>query len=472
MRTRKPAALLASLSLTACNLAPAYTPPTAASVAAPVAFRDGGNWTPAAPADDAPRGNWWQVIADPQLDALEQKIEAASPQLAAALARYDQARGYARQARSGLFPQIDANGSAERGRDQTHGQQHEFTIGGALSYEVDLWGRVRNQVRAGRADVEASAADLASVRLSLQAELADDYIQLRGLDAQVAVLEATVVAFGKALKLNEARHDGGASSGVDVGRARTQLSAAQAQLDQAHADRALMEHAIAALVGEPASTFTIAAAPTLADPPVVPVAAPSLLLQRRPDIASAERRMAAANARVGVAKAAMFPSLTLGASGGFDTTGGALFSAATGFWALGPAMALLSVFDGGKRKGQLQVARGEFDETAANYRQTVLTAFREVEDQMALANRLASAEQNQQDAVTAAAQTNRLASIRYREGAASYLEVVTAQTAELDARRLAIDLRSRRLQASVNLIRALGGGWSAASDGAAQAALN
>lgn len=471
MRIRKSAALLAAVSLGACNLAPDYAPPTA-SAATPAAFRETGPWTPAAPADDTPRGNWWQVFGDPQLDALEAKIEGANPQLAAALARYDQAQGYSRQARAARFPTLDTNASAERSRDPTNGQQHEFILGAALSYELDLWGRVRNQVAAGKADVQASAADLASVRLSLQAELADDYMRLRGLDSQIAVLEATVDAYGKALKVNVARHDGGASSGVDVGRAQTQLSAAQAQLDQSRADRALMEHAIAALVGEPASTFTIASTELAGDPPAVPVGAPSLLLQRRPDIAAAERRMAAANARVGVARAAMFPNITLGGSGGFDTTSGALFSAASGFWALGPALALLSVFDGGRRKGEVEVARGVFDETAADYRQTVLTAFREVEDQMALANRLADAERNQQAAVTAAERTNKLATIRYREGAASYLEVVTAQTAELDARREAIDIRSRRLAASVDLIRALGGGWAGQGEGAGAGALN
>jgi NodT family efflux transporter outer membrane factor (OMF) lipoprotein len=471
MRGHKPAALLAAVSLSACSLAPAYTPPAATS-ATPVAFRETGPWTPAAPADAVPRGPWWQVFGDPQLDSLEARIEGANPQLAAALARYDQAKGYSRQARAARFPTLDANASAERSRDSTNGQQHEFIVGGSLSYELDLWGRVRNLVAAGKADVQASEADLASVRLSLQAELADDYMQLRGLDAQIAVLEATVDAFGKALKLNVARHDGGASSGVDVGRAQTQLSAARAQLDQSRADRALMEHAIAALVGEPASTFTIAPVQMAGDPPAIPVSAPSLLLQRRPDIAAAERRMAAANARVGVARAAMFPNITLGGSGGFDTTGGALFSAATGFWALGPALALLSVFDGGRRKGQVEVARGEFDEAAANYRQTVLTAFREVEDQMTLANRLADAETNQLAAVTAAVRTNKLATIRYREGAADYLEVVTAQTAELDARRLAVDIRARRMAASVNLIRALGGGWQGPGSGVSAAALN
>jgi len=471
MRGADYATIAAALALAGCNLAPDYAPP---QVAAPAAYGNIGPWAPAAPADTASRGPWWAQFADPVLDDLEQRIETASPQLAAALARYDQARAYRQQARSELFPEIGAQASAERDRVSarrplagTSGAQryNDYVVGASASYELDLWGRVRNMVSAGRANEQASAADLANVRLSLQAELADDYFRMRGLDAETALLEATVDAYQRAFKLTDARHSGGASSGLDVGRAQTQLSSARAQLAEVAAERALLEHAIAALVGENASSFTIARATTgMAQPRPVPVGAPSTLLQRRPDIAAAERRMAAANARIGMQKAAFFPTISLGLAGGYETTGGDLLSKSTSFWALGPAAAVLSLFDGGRRRAAVAVARGEFDEAAANYRQTVLDAFRAAEDQMTLANRLAESARDQAEAVKAAEQTNRLALIRYREGAADYLEVVTSQTAELEAKRTALDIRTRRLQANVDLIRAFGGGWDGMLD--------
>ncbi|PIB90914.1 RND transporter [Caulobacter sp. FWC2] len=439
-------------------MAPAYAPPTPA---APVAFRDTGPWTPAAPAEAVRDGTWWAVFKDPTLDGLERKLELGSANLAAALARYDQARALSRQASSALLPRVGAQGSVERQRTPANGRYDTATLAASAAYELDLWGRVRNLVAAGQADAQASAADLAGVRLSLQAQLADTYFSLRGADAQIAVLASTVEAYRQALDLTNRRQAGGAASGLDTGRAQTQLAATQAQYEQAVADRALLEHALAVLVGEPASSFTLAAAPQLTEAPVTPVGAPSTLLQRRPDIAAAERRMAAANARVGVARAAWFPSVTLAAAGGYQSNGGELLSAANHVWALGPLAAALPLFDGGARKAEVARSRAVFDETAAGYRQTVLDAFREVEDQMVLANRLAAAQDRQDEALAAAARTTALATTRYREGAASYLDVVTAQTAELQARREAQDLRTRRLAASVDLIRALGGGWVA-----------
>ncbi|MFL9874226.1 efflux transporter outer membrane subunit [Paraburkholderia megapolitana] len=450
------------LLLSGCDLAPRYTQPSIA--AAPTTFKESGPWTPAQPDDGAYRGAWWKIIDDPQLDALEQRVMSDSPQLAAAVARYDEASALARRARSGLFPQLDAKASAARMRTAspstgTHIDYRDYAIGASVSYELDLWGRVRNLVAAGDAEKQASAADLAVVKLSLQAELADHYVQLRGLDAQIVLLRQTGNAYDAALQLTMKRFAGGAASELDVGRARTQLASAQSDIEQRMADRALLEHAIAVLVGEQASVFSIAPEQVFAEPPPVPVTAPSRLLQRRPDVAAAERRVAAANSRIGVARAAFFPAITLGGSGGVEATAGTLFSAANRVWALGPAAALLPIFDGGSRSADLDQARAQLNEAAADYRQTTLDSFREVEDQLALINRLANASQREAEAVKAAQRTTQLANVQYREGAVDYLQVVTAQTAELQVRETQITLQARRLTACVDLVRALGGSW-------------
>ena len=454
-----------ALALAGCSLAPAYAPP-ATPIAA--AYKEQGPWTPAAPADAQPRGLWWAMFSDPVLDDLEARAERANPSLAAAIAAYDQARALAAQARAGLVPEIDGNASAIR---QRRSQNAPLRVGGAntlstdqvgasLAYELDLWGRLRN-LAAGAGDrAQASAADLKSMRLSLQADLADDYLTLRGLDAQLRLLETTAKAYARALELTRVLHNGGAATGLDVARAQTQLSTTRAQITDVGAQRALMEHAIAALVGQSASAFSLA--PVTADlpQPKVAVSAPSLLLQRRPDIAAAERRAAAANADIGVARAALFPALTLDGSAGWQSAGGVnLLQAPNTVWMLGPQL-LGPIFDGGRRRAGVRASRAAFDQASANYRGVVLDAFRDVEDQMALANRLAAEAKDQTDAVAAARRSVELADIRYRQGVATYLDVVTAQTAALSAEQAAIQLTTRRLQASVNLTRALGGAWS------------
>lgn len=454
--------------LCGCDLSPRYHRPALSGV--PATFRETGIWTPAQPADALPRGAWWSVMGDGALNVLEERIEHDSPQLAAATARYDEARALVRRARAEFFPQIDATASARRERTLfpatgSYYEYHDFETGGTVSWEPDIWGRIRNLVRAARANAQASAADLAAIRLSLQGELGDDYFQLRGLDARISLLQKTTGAYSAALDLTTARFAGGAANEMDVGRARTQLATTQSRLEQQVADRALVEHAIAVLVGAQPSTFSIPPVDDLPPVPVIPVIAPARLLQRRPDVASAERHMAAANARIGVARAAFFPNITLGATGGSETTAGMLASAGSGVWALGPALATLAIFDGGRRFANLALTHAEYAQAAAGYRQTALTAFREVEDQLALLNHLADAAARQEEGVVAATRTDQLAAIRYREGAVDYLQVVIAQTAELQAREDLITVNTRRLMSGIDLVRAMGGGWGA-HDGA------
>ena len=463
----RPAFALALAALVAgCQLAPDYARP---SVAVPTAFKEQGPWTEAQPADAAARGPWWTSFHDPVLDGLEAKVESVNPTLAAAVANYDQARAFAAEGASGLYPSVgvlDSNtynrqsdNRPLRGKDQPN-EYAANTFGVGVAYELDFWGRVRNQAAAGAAQAQASAADLATARLSLQASLADDYLNLRGLDAEAQLLASTVVAYGRAYSLTEARHTGGAASALDVDRAATQLASAKAQVSDIAARRALFEHAIASLAGEPASSFSLAPAPGPEAIPAPPAGLPSTLLQRRPDIASAERRAYAANRQIGVARAAFFPTVTLDPQAGFQNTGGqSLLIAPNSFWTLGPQLAL-TLFDGGQRHAALAASKAAFLAASDGYRATVLTAFQQVEDELALANHFAAEAKDEADAVNAAQATTNLSLIRYREGATSYLEVVTAQTAELQAEQALITLQTQRRLASVDLVRALGGGWS------------
>jgi NodT family efflux transporter outer membrane factor (OMF) lipoprotein len=454
-----------TLLLGACSLAPPLKTPDVPSAAA---YKELGPWTPAQPADRLPRDSWWTLYDSAELDQLQTRLISGSPTLAAAFANYAQARALSDQARAGLFPTVSLNASATRNRDSVNAPLrlptsppyfNDNTIGGSASYELDLWGQIRNEVAMGEANAAASAADLENARLLLIAQLVEDYIQLRMLDRDSAILDETVVAYARALGLTEQRHNAGIAPGLDVSQAQTQLDAARSQAAQTLAQRALMEHAIAALLGVSASTFSIQ--PEIVDIklPQIPSGVPATLLQRRPDIAAAQRRMIAANANIGVARAAYFPNLTLGAQGGFESKSSSNWlSAPSAFWAIGPN-ALLSVFDGGLRRAQVAQARAEFDASAANYRGIVVGAFQQVEDDLASLNHFHDASVEEKAAVDAAQRTLDFSLALYKQGATDYLTVVTSQTALLQTQLQALNLDTLQLTASVDLIRALGGGW-------------
>jgi NodT family efflux transporter outer membrane factor (OMF) lipoprotein len=454
-----------TLLLGACSLAPPLKTPV---VPAPDAYKEIGPWTQAEPADRLPRDSWWALYGNTELNDLEKQLIAGNPTLAAALANYAQARALADQARAGLFPTVGLSASAQRNRESVNAPLrgpttptyfNSNTLGGSVSYELDLWGQIRNEVAAGEANAAASAADLENARLSLIAQLVQDYIQLRSLDRDSAILDETVKAYARALALTEQRHDAGIAPGLDVAQAQTQLNTALSQAAQTLAQRALMEHAIAALIGVSASTFALKPEIVAIQLPQIPSGVPSTLLERRPDIAGAQRRMIAANANIGVARAAYFPTLTLGAQGGFQSTGFSNWlSAPSSFWALGPN-ALLSVFDGGLRRAQVAQARAEFDASAANYRGTVVGAFQQVEDSLATLNHFHDASVDEKAAVDAAQRTLDFSLALYKQGATDYLTVVTSQTALLQTQLEALNLDTQQLTASVDLIRALGGGW-------------
>ena len=453
------------LLLSACSLAPPLKIPV---VPAGDAYKEIGPWTQAQPADRLPRDSWWALYGNAELDGLEKRLIDGNPTLAAALANYAQARALADQARAGLFPTLGLNASAARNRESINAPLrgpttptyfNTNTLGGSVSYELDLWGQIRNEVAAGEANAAASAADLENARLSLIAQLVQDYIQLRSLDRDSAIFDETVQNFTRALELTVQRHDAGIAPGLDVAQAQTQLNAARSQAAQTLAQRALMEHAIAALLGVSASTFSLKPEIVAIELPQTPSGVPSTLLERRPDIAGAQRRMIAANANIGVARAAYFPTLTLGAQGGFQSTAVSNWlSAPSSFWALGPN-ALLSLFDGGLRRAQVAQARAEFDASAANYRSIVVSAFQQVEDSLATINHFHDASIEEKAAVDAAQRTLDFSMALYKQGATDYLTVVTSQTALLQTRLEALNLDTIQLTASVDLIRALGGGW-------------
>ena len=463
-----PAVALLALGLAACSQAPTLAVP---EVPIPAAYKEVAPWAPATPNDRVSRGAWWALFADPDLDALEERLAANSPDLAAAFARYRQAVATADQVRAIPFPTLGVSFNTQADRQaelrplrvlgpNSPDQYRAHTLGFNLDYEFDLWGRVRNLVVAGNATQEAAQADLESARMSLQAQLAESYLVLRGLDRDVALLREAEDAYGKALGLIERRREGGIASGLDLARAQTQLESTRSQVRQSMAQRAVVEHAIAALVGAAAPDFTIAPRTTPIALPVVPASVPSELLQRRADIAAAQRRVVAANASVGVSRAAWFPALTLNALFGLQSSDiGQLFTTPNTFWAVGPTLAA-SLFDGGRRTAEVARTQAVLDENGARYKAVVLGAFQQVEDALALLDHYRAAAASEEAAYAAAQRALDLSLARYREGAASYLEVVTSQTAALQAQRNALDLANRQRRASVQLVRALGGGWS------------
>jgi NodT family efflux transporter outer membrane factor (OMF) lipoprotein len=455
--------------LAGCAVGPRYSRPSAQT---PPDYKEvPPNWKTAQPSDQIAKGKWWEIYQDPLLNSLEEQINVSNQNLKAAQAQFDQARAIVRQTRSAYYPTVTAGVSATRSHEsqnRPNGQlssNNNFTdlqLPVDAAYELDVWGRVRRTVEAARASAQASAADLESVSLSLHAELANDYFLMRSLDAEAQLLDSTVTAFQKALDLTQNRYQGGVASQVDVAQAQTQLETTRAQAVDLRVQRAQFEHAIAVLVGQPAPTFSLPVAPLANTPPAVPPGLPSELLERRPDIASTERRMAQANALIGVAKAAYYPTITLSASGGFEGSSASnWFSWPSGFVA-GGASALVTVFDAGRRRAVTDQARSFYDESVANYRQTVLTAFQEVEDNLAALRLLEQEAQTQDGAVAAAEHSLTLSNNRYKGGVTTYLEVITAQSAALTDERTAVEIAGRRMAASVFLIKALGGGWTTA----------
>jgi NodT family efflux transporter outer membrane factor (OMF) lipoprotein len=434
------------------------------------AFRENADWKIAQPADQELRGDWWELFGDPTLSALERQIDISNQTLRAAAAQFAQARAIVRGTRAGLFPQVDVAPSASRselsGNRQTSAVRaaaNDFVVPVDVSYEADVWGRIRGTVDVARANAQASAADVETARLSLHAELASDYFTLRGIDRDRQLLDAAVESFEKALELTQNRFQGGIASQADVAQAETVLETTRAQAVDVAVARAGFEHAIAVLVGRTATTFSIPVEPLNLTPPSVPVGLPSELLERRPDIAAAERRVAAAYAQVGVANAAFYPRLLLSGAVGFESSPlGKLLAGASNFWTIGGSLAV-NVFDAGRRRAASEQARAAQDQADAIYRQSVLLAFREVEDQLAALRILDEEAAIQQRAVDAAERSLLQATNRYRGGIASYLEVTSAQNALLANQRTAAGILTRRMDASVLLMKGVGGGWQVAS---------
>jgi len=456
-----------------CTVGPNYKRPDPVGPT-PAAFKEqqpGGDWKAAQPGDTALRGKWWTLFGDAQLSALEEKVVVSNQTLKAAAAQYQAARDQVRVARAGYFPTVALGPSATHTSESTNQpgtipgvtryRFNTFVLPLQASWEPDLWGQVRRTVEQARANVDASAADLANVALSLHSELALDYFTLRGLDTQKQLLESTLASDVDYLQLTQVRFKGGIATEVDVAQAETQVRSVKAQSIDLGVARAQMEHAIALLIGVPPASFSLppSAAPTAL--PVVPVGVPSALLERRPDVAAAERRVAAANAAIGVATAAYYPNVTLGAAGGLESGFlGTLFQVSSLFWSLG-ASATETLFDAGRRHALTDQARDLYEGQVATYRQSVLNAFREVEDNLA-ALRVLSEESEAEDlAVEAARHSLALSTQRYKGGVTSYLEVLTAQTIQLASERTQADLVTRRYAASVQLVKALGGGWDA-----------
>lgn len=466
-----------------CVVGPKYSRPSAQTPAAykelsPADAQSASEWKIAQPKDAAIRGNWWEVFQDPQLNGLEEKANSSNQNIASAAASFLAARALVRQARSQYFPTVITNPSIMNTRPspaqfsgiQTSGSSGsgisvksftDYSLPFDASWEPDFWGRIRNTVRANLYAAQASAADLQNVRLSEQAELAVDYYQLRAQDALTQVLDSTVAAYQETLDLTQSQYRAGLTSDEAVAEAEAQLKAAQAQDTSLGILRAQYEHAIAVLTGQPPSTFSLPPETLQRAVPLTPAGVPSELLERRPDIAAAERTVAQANAQIGIAKAAYYPNITLSASGGFGTSMIAnWFTWPSRFWSVGPSLAE-TIFDAGLRRATVQQFQANYDQTVANYRETVLTAFQQVEDNLASLRILSQAIEQQDDAVNAAARSLREATVRYRAGVDPYLNVIVAQTTLLNDQQIAVNFREQQMVASVQLIKALGGGWDA-----------
>ena len=457
---------IAVLGLSACTLGPDYQRP---AMEIPAEFRHAEGWTQAQPADALARGAWWELYGDAELNGLIGKLNVDNHNLAASEAQYRQARALVRGARASFYPSLSGSGGVTRssqgtGSNSTLGNSssvgNSYELGLNAAWELDLWGKLRRGLESNQASAVASAADLAAARLSLQSELAQNYLQLRVLDEQKRLLDATVAAYARALQLTENQYRAGIVPRSDVAQALTQLKSTQAQAIDLEWQRAQLEHAIAVLTGAAPGSLRIAVREDLPQLPAIPLALPSQLLQRRPDIAAAERRVAAANAEIGVAQAAWYPDLTISANGGYRNSSFAdLISVPNRFWSLGPALAL-TLFDGGARRAELERVEASYDQTVAQYRQAVLDSFREVEDylvQLAVFDREAVV---QQEALESARESLRLIENQYRAGSVDFNSVVNLQATALNNERTALTLLGNRLTASVQLIAALGGGWS------------
>lgn len=466
----RPLALLVmAFSLGACTLGPDYQRP---ELPVPNEYKQAEGWKTATPADVLQRGDWWTLYGDAELNALVGRLNVSNQNLAAAEAQYRQARALVRGARSQLFPTLGGSAGANRAGQGgsassttqsgtgISGVSESYSLGLDASWELDIWGRLRRNLEANRADMQASAADLAAVRLSLQSELVQTYLQLRVMDEQQRLLDQTVAAYARSLRLTDNQYQAGIVPKSDVSQARTQLKSTQAQAIDLRWQRAQMEHAIAVLIGVPPSELNIAERSDIPRLPDLPLALPSQLLERRPDIASAERQVMAANAQIGVAEAAWYPDLTLSASGGYrNSSFSNLISLPNRFWSLGPQLAV-TLLDFGGRRADLEAAEASYDQTVATYRQTVLDSFREVEDNLVQLRVLAEEAVVQREALEAAQESLRLIENQYRAGTVDFLSVVTVQTTALNNERTNLTLLGDRLTASVQLIAALGGGWN------------
>lgn len=466
---RLPALLALSLALSACAIGPDYQRP---QLQTPAQFKQIEGWTQAQPGDVLARGSWWQLYGDAELNALVERLNISNQNLAASEAQYRQARALVRGARAAFYPSLSSSAGASRSGQGTGSQNvssgtssnssgvsTNYDLSLNAAWELDIWGKLRRSLESSRAGFEASAADLAALKLSLQSELVQNYLQLRVLDDQQRLLDATVAAYARSLKLTENQYKAGIVPKSDVSQALTQLKSTQAQAIDLQWQRAQLEHAIAVLIGVPPSELSIAVREQLPVLPTIPVALPSQLLERRPDVAAAERRVMAANADIGVAEAAWYPDLSISASGGYRGSSFAdWIDLPNRFWSLGPQLAL-TLFDGGARSAELERTEAAYDQTVAQYRQSVLDSFREVEDYLVQLRVLQQEAGVQQEALDAARESLRLIENQYRAGTVDFNSVVNVQATALNNERSNLTLLGSRLTASVQLIAALGGGW-------------